>query len=117
MSIKWLASTRASHDDHSSDDCASEGEDQFVISPRPKSETRKSTHRGEASSSQADEEAARIAEGRAVAVTRDARVRDDIQKVERPLKSGFEYTIRRVDRRHPRRPTNFTLGENQSMVS
>jgi hypothetical protein len=43
--------------------------------------------------------------------------RDEIQKVECPLKSGFEYTLRRVDHHHPGRPTNFTLGENESMVN
>jgi hypothetical protein len=58
MSIKRLASRWASHDDPSSNDSASRGDDQFVISPRPRRETRKSTRRGEASSSQADEEAA-----------------------------------------------------------
>jgi hypothetical protein len=47
----------------------------------------------------------------------EARERVEIQKVERPLRSGYEYTLRRVDHRHPRRPTDFTLGENQSMVN
>jgi hypothetical protein len=117
MPIKRLASRRASHDDPSDDDSVSGGDDQFVISPQPRRETRKSTRRGEASSAQVDEEAARITEGHATTVARDARVRDEIQKVERPLKSGFEYTLRRVDRCHRRRPMNFTLGENQSMVS
>jgi hypothetical protein len=63
MSAKRLASKRASHDDPSSDNSASGGDDQFVISPRPRRESRKSTCRGEASSIQADEEAAQIAEG------------------------------------------------------
>jgi hypothetical protein len=67
MHVKQLASRWASRDDPSSDNSVSGGDDQFVISPRPRRETRKSTHRGEASSSQADEEAARIDEGHAVA--------------------------------------------------
>jgi hypothetical protein len=86
MPIKRLASRRASHDDPSSDDSASGEDDQFVISPRPRRETMKSTCRGEASSSQADEEAARIAEGRAAAATRDTRATDEIYKGECPLK-------------------------------
>jgi hypothetical protein len=51
-----------------------------------------------------------------VAAARDTKAREEIKKVERP-KSGFEYTLRRVDRHHPCRPMNFTLGENQSMVN
>jgi hypothetical protein len=70
-----------------------------------------------ASSSRADEEAARVAEGHAVAAARDARASRIIQKVERPLKPGFEYTLRRVDHRHYQRATNYTRGENQSMIN
>jgi hypothetical protein len=70
-----------------------------------------------ASSSQADEEAARVAEGCTVAVAREARASNVIQKVERPLQPNYEYTLRRVDRRHRHRPTNFTLGENQSIIN
>jgi hypothetical protein len=112
MLVKRLVSRRASRDDPSDDDNVREGDDQFVIYPHPRREIRKSTRRGEASSSQADVEAARIAEGRAMTATRDARARGELQKVEHPLKSGLEYTLRRVDRCYPRRPTNFTLGEN-----
>jgi hypothetical protein len=65
MSVKQLASRRASQDDPSSDDSVSRGDDQFVISPHPRRSTRKSTRQGETSSSQADEEAIRIAEGHA----------------------------------------------------
>jgi hypothetical protein len=103
---------QASHDDPSSDNSASGRDDQFVVSPRPRRETRKSTCRCEASSSQADKEVTRIGEGRVVAGARDARARDEIQTVEHPLKSGFGYTLRRVDHCHPRMPMNFTLGEN-----
>jgi hypothetical protein len=70
-----------------------------------------------ASSSRADEEAARIAEGRAVATKRDVGATGIIQKVKRALQPDFEYTLRRVDRRHPRRATDFTRGENQSMIN
>jgi hypothetical protein len=85
MPIKRLASRRASRDDPSSDDSASGGDDQFVISPRPRWETRKSTHRGEASSSQADEEAANMAAGCATREAREERASDEIHKVEHPL--------------------------------
>jgi hypothetical protein len=114
--VKWLASRRVSHDDPSNDS-ASGGDDQFIISPHPRRETRKLTHEGEESPSQTNEEAARITEGRAAAATQDAKARDEIQKVEHLLKSGFEYTMIKVDRHHPCTPMNFTLGENQSMVS
>jgi hypothetical protein len=52
-----------------------------------------------------------------MAAAREARASDVIQKVERPLKSNFEYTVRRVDHRHPRRATDFTRGENQSLIN
>jgi hypothetical protein len=52
-----------------------------------------------------------------VVVAREARASNVIQKVEHPLRPNFEYTLRRVDRCHPHRPTNFTLGENQSMIN
>jgi hypothetical protein len=67
MPVKRLASMWASRDSFADDDSASRGDDQFVISPRLRRETRKSTHRGEASSSQADEEAAWITVGHAAA--------------------------------------------------
>jgi hypothetical protein len=117
MPTKRLASRWHSCDDPSSDDSSCRGDDQFVSAPHPRRETRKSTHRGEACSSQADEEAANRAEGRAICEAREARERVEIQKVEHPLRPGYEYTLRRVDRRDPCRPTEFTLGENQSMVN
>jgi hypothetical protein len=52
-----------------------------------------------------------------VVAEREARVSEIIQKVEHPLRPDYEYTLRRVDQRHPCRPTNFSLGENQSMVN
>jgi hypothetical protein len=52
-----------------------------------------------------------------VAATREARASDIIQKVERPLKLDFEYTLRRVDHCHPRRAMDITRGENQSMIN
>jgi hypothetical protein len=58
-----------------------------------------------------------MAEGQAVREAREARASDIIQKVERPLWADYEYILRRVDRRHPRRPTNFTRGENHSMIN
>jgi hypothetical protein len=66
MPVKQLTSMRASRDSSSDDDSASGGDDQFVISPCPRRETRKSTCQAEASSSQADKEATWIAEGHAV---------------------------------------------------
>jgi hypothetical protein len=52
-----------------------------------------------------------------VAAAREARASEVIQKVERQLKHDFEYTLRRVDRCHPRRPTDYTSEENQSMIN
>jgi hypothetical protein len=60
-------------------------------------ETRKSTHQGEASSSQADEEAANRAKGHVVREAREARERVEIQNIECPLRPGYECTLRRVD--------------------
>jgi hypothetical protein len=77
----------------------------------------KVSHGRLAGSSRNDEAAARIAEGHAVAAERDARASGIIQKLERPLRHDYEYTIRRVDCRHPHRPTCFSLGEKQSMVN
>jgi hypothetical protein len=58
-----------------------------------------------------------VAEGQAIRDAREARASDIIQKVERALWADYEYTLRRVDRRHPHRPTDFTRGENQSMIN
>jgi hypothetical protein len=88
-----------------------------VIAPCPRRATRKATRQGDASSSLADEEAANVAEGQAVSDAREARASDIIQKVERPLWADYEYTLRRVDCHHPHRPTDFTRGENQSMIN
>jgi hypothetical protein len=52
-----------------------------------------------------------------MAATKEAMASDIIQKVEHPLKPNFEYTLRRVDRYHPDRHTDFTRGENQSMIN
>jgi hypothetical protein len=117
MPTKRLASRWHSHDDPSSDDSSSQGDDQFAIAPCPRRETRKSTHRGEACSSQADEEATNRAEGHAIHEAREAKERVEIQKVDCPLRPGYEYTLRRVDRRHPHRPTDFTLGDKLFMVN
>jgi hypothetical protein len=85
-----------------------------VIVPHPWRATRKATRRGDASSSQADKEAANVVEGQPI---KEARSNDTIQKVERPLRTDYEYTLRRVDCHHPHRPTDFTRGENQSMIN
>jgi hypothetical protein len=116
MPLKRTASLQASHDDLPSDDSSSQGDD-FVIAPRPRRTTRKTTRRGDASSSHGDEEAANMAEGQAVRQAREERTSDIIQKVERPLQTYYEYTLRIVDRCHPHRPTNFTRGENHSMIN
>jgi hypothetical protein len=47
-----------------------------------------------------------VAEGQAIRDAREARASDIIQKVEHPLRADYEYTLRRVDRCHPRRPTD-----------
>jgi hypothetical protein len=117
MPAKRAASRWASQEEIVSNDSSSGGDDQFIISPRPRRVTRKASRGRGASSSRADEEVARVAKGRAVAAAREARASNVIQKVERPLRPNFEYTLRRVDHRYPRRPTNFTLGENQSMIN
>jgi hypothetical protein len=107
-----LAASRAASQEDTADDSSS-GEEQFVIQPRPRRTIRK-TH---TSSSRAIEEATNMAEGQAVREAREARASDIIQKVERPLQADYEYTLRRVDHRHPHRPTNFTRGENHSMIN
>jgi hypothetical protein len=67
-------------------------------------------------SSHGAEVATNMAKGQATHQARDERASDIIQKVERPLRADYEYTLRRVDRCHSRRPTDFTRGENQSMI-
>jgi hypothetical protein len=116
MPVKRAASQRVSRDDPSSSDSSSRDDD-FVIAPCPRRATRKATQRGDASSSQADEEAANVAEGQAIRDAREARASDIIQKVEHPLWADYEYTHRRVDRCHPHKPMDFTRGENQSMIN
>jgi hypothetical protein len=117
MPTKRAVGRRLSQEEIASDDSSSRGDDQFVISLQPRRATRKASHGGAASSSRGDVEAARVTEGHAVAAAREARASGIIHKVERPLKPNFEYTLRRVDRRHPHRPTNFTRAENQSMIN
>jgi hypothetical protein len=58
-----------------------------------------------------------MAEGRGVREEREARASGIIQKVERPLWVDYEYTLKRVDHHHPRRATDYTRGENQSMIN
>jgi hypothetical protein len=58
-----------------------------------------------------------VAEGQAIRDAREVRASDIIQKVERPLRADYEYTLRRVDCHHHRRPTDFTRGQNQSMIN
>jgi hypothetical protein len=114
--VKRTASHRASHDDLLSNDSSSQGDD-FGIAPRPRRTTRKTTQRGNASSSQGDEEASNMTEGQAIRQASEERASDIIQKVEHPLWADYEYTLTRVDHHHPRRPTDFTKGENQSMIN
>jgi hypothetical protein len=73
MLAKRAASKRASQEEIASDDSSSVGDDQFVISPRPRRAIRKASHGGTSSSSRANEEVARVAEGRAVVATSEAR--------------------------------------------
>jgi hypothetical protein len=113
MHVKCLESMPLSHDDPSSNYSSSRGDDLFLISPCPRWETKKSSRRGEASSSQA----ANMDVGCAAREAREKRASDEIHKVERPLQADYEYTLRRVDRQHPHRATDFTLWENQSMVN
>jgi hypothetical protein len=116
MLDKRTASRRASRDDLSSGDSSSRDDD-FMIAPHPRRVTSKVSQRSGASSSQADEAAANIAKGQAVHEAREARESEIIQKAERPLRADYEYSLRRVDHRHPRMPIDFTRGENQSMIS
>jgi hypothetical protein len=105
MCSKQAISSATSQEDTTDD--SSSGEEQFVIQPQPRHARRK-TH---ASSLRTTEEVADMAEGQAVREAREARASDIIQKVERPLWADYEYTLRRVDRCHPRRLTNFTRGK------
>jgi hypothetical protein len=73
MPAKRAASRRASQEEIVSDDSSSGGDNQFVISPRLRRVIRKASHGRGVSSSRADEEAARVAEGRVVAAAREAR--------------------------------------------
>jgi hypothetical protein len=68
---------RVPHDDPSSSDSSSRDDD-FVIAPCPRRATRKATRRGDASSSQADEEATNVADGQAIRDAREARASDII---------------------------------------
>jgi hypothetical protein len=85
---------------------SSAGDDDFIVSPHPRRSTRrtdKAPHgSGVGSSSQHP--------------TEEEESSDAMQKVILPLKPNYLYTFRRVDRRHPRRPTNFTKKENHSMI-
>jgi hypothetical protein len=117
MPTKRAANRHLSQEEIASDDSSSGGDDQFLISPGPRRATRKVSYGSVSSSSRADEEAARVTEGRAVAAAREAIASGVSHKVEHPLKPDFEYTLRRVDRHHPRRPTDFTWGENESMIN
>jgi hypothetical protein len=112
MRSKRAASRATSQEEIASDDISSGGEEQFIIAPPPGMALRKT--RAGASSSQTAVEDADMAEGH---TTREARESDLIQKVERPLRPNYECTLRRVDHRHPYRPTDFSLGENQSMIN
>jgi hypothetical protein len=116
MPLKRTVSRRPSHDDLPSDNSSSQGDD-FMIAPRPRRTTRKTTRQGDASSSHHDEEAANMAEGQVVHQAREERASDIIQKVQHPLWADYEYTLRRVDHRHPHRPTYFTRGEDHSMIN
>jgi hypothetical protein len=78
MLVKRLASKWTSQEGITSSDSSSGGNEQFIISPCPRRATRKATRRGEGSSSWVDEEAARVVEGRAVAMAREARASDII---------------------------------------
>jgi hypothetical protein len=76
MPVKRSASRHASQGEIAFDDSSSGGHEQFVISPRPRRSTTRSSKTscgGEGSSSRAHEEDARIIEGHVVAATREAR--------------------------------------------
>jgi hypothetical protein len=55
-----------------------------------------------------------MVEGHAV---REARESGLIQKVECPLQPNYEYTLRRVDRHHPHKHTDYTRAEIHSMIN
>jgi hypothetical protein len=75
MPVKSLVSQGCSTP---SNDSSSEGQDQFVISPHPRRATQKTSRTCEGSTTQADEEATRVAEGHAVVAAREARASDII---------------------------------------
>jgi hypothetical protein len=112
MLVKRTVSQHASRDDTSSSDSSNCG-DNYVIAPCPRRETRKTTRQAAESSFWAAVEAADLAKGRAIPEAWEEREIGIIQKVECPLQPNFEYTLRRVDRRHPHRLTDFARGENQ----
>jgi hypothetical protein len=92
MHVKRLASKMAPHGEIASDDSSSGEDEQFVISPRPRRATTRSSKAAcgsEGSSSRADEEAARVVEGRVMAVAREAWKSDVNQQVECLLKPVF----------------------------
>jgi hypothetical protein len=88
----------------SASDTSSRGNDDFVISPHARRSTRRVDKAprgsGAGSSSQHAEE----------------ELSDAIQKVIPPLKLNYLNTFQRVDRRHPRRPIDYTRKENDSMI-
>jgi hypothetical protein len=98
---------RSTHPPSSSDTSSGGGED-LIVSPHPSrlaSCTGKAPHgSGAASSSQH------------AAQHEEEKSSDAIQKVIPQLKPNYLYTFRRVDHRHPRRPTYFTRKENHSMI-
>jgi hypothetical protein len=104
MPVKRVTKRKPTIPSASQSDTSGRGDDDFNISTCARRSTRRS-HKaprgsGAGSSSQhANEEPS-----------------DDIQKVVPPLKPNYLYTFRRVDRRHPRRPTDFTKKENHSMI-
>jgi hypothetical protein len=75
MPLKRTASWCASA---TSDDSSSGGNNRFVISPHPRRSIRKSSRGVEGRSSHADEEAARMSKGHAMAAAIEARASDVI---------------------------------------
>jgi hypothetical protein len=106
------ATSRSASQEDVDDDCSSK-EEQYVIQPRPRRATRKTR----ASSSRAAAEAANTTKGQAVREAREARASGIIQQVQRPLQPNYEYTFRRADHHHPHCPTDYTRGENRSMIN
>jgi hypothetical protein len=87
---------------------SSEGGDDFIVSPR--------TRRSARQTNKAPCGSGVVSSSQHVAQQEEEESSDGIQKMIHPLKPNYMYTFRKVDHRHPRRPTDFMRKENHSMI-